>query len=129
MNTRQTTHLWAEIQDWMDHQLFRVSQAQLAERVGVERSAVSQWKLGQSRPKPEHLRELARLTGIPYDRLLLAVVRDMGYLDGEDGGERVRSASMTTEAGVRTRSRTPDPQPQAARAARAAGRGRTNPRG
>lgn len=80
-----TTHLWALIQEWLDAQFFRVTQAQLAEKLGVRRSALSQWKLGKARPTPEHLRELHRVTRIDYDRLLEALVRDMGYLDAEDG--------------------------------------------
>lgn len=35
-----TTHLWRVIQEWMDGQLFPVSAATLAERVGVTRSAM-----------------------------------------------------------------------------------------
>jgi len=80
-----TTHLWALIQEWLDAQFFRVSQAQLADKLGVRRSTLSQWKLGQTRPTPANLRELHRVTRIDYDRLLDALVRDMGYLDEEEG--------------------------------------------
>lgn len=79
-----TTHLWALIQEWLDAQFFRVTQAQLADKLGVRRSALSQWKLGQARPTPENLRELHRVTRIDYSRLLEALVRDMGYLDAEE---------------------------------------------
>lgn len=90
-----TTHLWALVQEWRDAQFFRVSQAQLAEKVGVTRSAVSQWKSGQARPGPEHLLALHRVTRIDYDSLVEAVVQDMGYRsDREVGEERAGSASM-----------------------------------
>lgn len=80
-----TTHLWALIQEWRDAQFFPVSQAKLAEKIGITRSAMSQWKNGQVRPTPANLRELHKVTRIDYERLLDAVVRDMGYLDAEDG--------------------------------------------
>src|SRR5690606_25544216 len=96
-----TTHLWALIQEWLDAQFFRVTQAQLAEKLGVRRSALSQWKLGQTRPTPEHLRELQRVTRIDYDRLLDALVRDMGYLDAEDGeGNAQHPAPMSDAEGT-----------------------------
>jgi transcriptional regulator with XRE-family HTH domain len=78
------THLWALIEDWRKAQLFPVSQAALAAAVGVQRSAVSQWKSGQARPTPEHLRKIHRVTHIEYPRLVEAMVRDMGYLNGEE---------------------------------------------
>ena len=94
-----TTHLWALIQEWLDAQFFRVTQAQLADKLGVRRSALSQWKLGKARPTPAHLRELHRVTRIDYDRLLEALVRDMGYLDAEDG-ERHDAPPMSDAEGT-----------------------------
>lgn len=80
----QTTHLWAVIQEWLDHLPYPPSQNRLAERIGVEGTAVSQWKWGQSRPTPKNLRALAdemqAVAGVDvYDRLLAAVNLDMGY--------------------------------------------------
>lgn len=79
-----TTRLWALIQQWLDVQLFHVSQAQLANKLGVQRSAISQWKLGQSTPRPEHLRALAKLTGVPFVDLRTAVAEDLGYLEQDE---------------------------------------------
>ena len=87
------TRLWKLIQQWRDAQFFPVSQAQLADKLGVTRSAVSQWKLGQSRPTPANLRDLARLTRIPYEDLRIAVVEDLGYVQEEVGSD-VRSAPI-----------------------------------
>lgn len=81
------THLWDEIQAWLDVLPYPPSQARLAKRLGLSRSAVSDWKQGKSRPTPEHLRRLAHemepVSGPDiYDRLVLAVTRDLGYLPG-----------------------------------------------
>lgn len=96
-----TTHLWTLIQEWLDAQFFRVTQAQLADKLGVRRSALSQWKLGQARPTPENLRELHRVTRIDYSRLLEALVRDMGYLDAEEVvGNAKHPAPMTGAEGT-----------------------------
>lgn len=94
-----TTHLWALIQEWLDAQFFRVSQAQLADKLGVRRSALSQWKLGQARPTPANLRQIHQVTRIDYDRLLDALVRDMGYLDAEEGEGDGNAASNTPAGG------------------------------
>lgn len=81
---KKTTQVWALIQQYMDSQLVRVSQAGVAAAVGVERSALSQWKYGQATPRPEHLRSLQRVTRIPYRLFLDALLVDMGYLDAEE---------------------------------------------
>lgn len=84
----KTTKLWQLIDRWLDTQMFRPSQARLAERLGVTRSAVSQWKHGQARPTPENLRDIARLTGIAFHDLRIAVVEDLGYtLEGHSDDE------------------------------------------
>lgn len=87
----KTTQIWALIQEWMDAQFFTVTQAQLAQKVGVSRSALSQWKTGQARPKPEHLMELHRVTRIDYDLLVEALVQDLGYRDVKAGGRDAQS--------------------------------------
>lgn len=82
------TNLWRLVEGWLDVQMFRPSQAQLADRLGVSRSAVSQWKHGQARPTPENLRDLSRLTGIPFGDLRTAVVEDLGYtMEGQTDDE------------------------------------------
>lgn len=86
----ETTRLWALIEGWLDVQMFRPSQAQLAKEIGVARNAVSKWKFGEARPTPENLRALSRVTGIPFRDLRTAVVEDLGYIDtqerdGDDG--------------------------------------------
>jgi transcriptional regulator with XRE-family HTH domain len=82
---QSTTHLWAEIQAWLDVLPYPPSQARLAKKLGLKsRSGVSDWKFGKARPTPEHLRALADemepVAGRDiYDRLYEAVMRDIGY--------------------------------------------------
>lgn len=74
-----TTQLWRYVDAWRARQRFHVSQAALAREVGVKPTALSQWKLGQSRPAPANLRSLSSVIGVPYEVLLDALLIDMGY--------------------------------------------------
>lgn len=94
-----TSHLWSIVQAWMDAQFFRVNQAQLAERVGVTRQAMSQWKHGAI-PAPASLRRLADATRIDYALLLEAINRDMGYLDGDSVAYEPQPAARLGEVGT-----------------------------
>lgn len=102
------THLWRLIQQWLDAQLFHVSQAQLAAKLGVTRSAVSQWKLGQARPSPEALRGLSELTKIPFDELRHAVMLDLGYTDTEERDGDDHDAAPIEQYGLAARRGTKD---------------------
>lgn len=88
------THVWRLIQQWRDRRDFPVSQASLAKAIGVRPTALSQWKLGQARPTPEHLRAIATLTGISYGDLLEALLRDMGYLRTESLQDAAANATQ-----------------------------------
>lgn len=78
--------LWAIVQEWMDSIPYPPSQRKLASRLGVSASAVSDWKYGRGFPDPEHLKVLAAEIGVPYERVLDAVLRDRGYrIDPPDG--------------------------------------------
>src|SRR5699024_10187725 len=79
-----TTQLLGQIEHWLDHHMLRPTQAQMADRLGVTGSSVSEWKFGQARPTPRNLRDLARLTRIPYLALREAVMLDLGYTDEEE---------------------------------------------
>lgn len=77
--TKQTGHLWAVLEEWLNTLPWKPSQNQLAERIGVSASTLGEWKYATRVPKPAHLEALARETHLPYDRLLDAVNRDRGY--------------------------------------------------
>lgn len=79
MGEKRTGHLWALIEEWMDSQTFRPSQSQLAEKIDVSRSTLSEWKYGTSMPKPGALERLAEFTRMPHTRLLDAALKDAGY--------------------------------------------------
>lgn len=98
---RHTAHLWGVIQEWLDNQPFHVSQAQLAKKISewvedvtgeegreVRRDLLTKWKYGQTVPTPTELRALAQVTGVAYDVLLDAMLRDQGYRRGRDQGHK-----------------------------------------
>lgn len=87
--SKKTGHLWGLIEDWMETLQFKPSQSQLAERVKVSRSTISEWKYGTSMPKPLALERLSDETRIPYRRLLAAAHLDAGY--DPDAHERRRT--------------------------------------
>lgn len=59
------------------------SYAQVAERVGVSRQTLSNWREPTELVKKPHLVALAKMTGVPYERVLDALLQDIGYLTRE----------------------------------------------
>ena len=49
-----------------------LSQSAVAEKLGHSREAISQWLLGKSFPRPKALLELAALTGLDFEKLVVA---------------------------------------------------------
>lgn len=89
------THVWRLIQSWMDGQVVRVNQSQLADALGVGRQSISQWKAGAA-PSPRHLRAIRRVTRLDWNLLTDALLRDMGYTE-EDPSD----GTATSRAGAR----------------------------
>ncbi len=56
------------------------SYSKVAEQLGTSRQTVLNWKAPAKLPDKEHLLNLAELTGVPYQRVLDAVLEDIGYL-------------------------------------------------
>lgn len=80
----EVSAVWRVVEDWLQLVPFPPSQSRIAERVGVSRSAVSDWKSGKTRPSPEHLEALAEMMEPQLGRdvgtrLAAALLRDMGY--------------------------------------------------
>lgn len=75
--------LWQLIQEWMDAIAYPPSQRRLANRLEVSASALTDWKYGRGFPAPDTLRRLAAEIGVPYERVLDAVLRDRGYREPE----------------------------------------------
>lgn len=89
----QVTNLWKVIQHWKDQQQFPPNQSAIAKVVGVQRSAVSDWKTGKARPNPEHMRALADLMEptlgpMTYTMLVMAMTADMGFGEWTLGAEK-----------------------------------------
>lgn len=78
---RETGHLWAVIQEWMDAQPYPPSQRKLATRIGVGHSTITDWKYARTLPAVEDLKALAAEIGVPYERVLNAALIDHGYRD------------------------------------------------
>lgn len=90
---RRPGHLWSLVEEWMDAMPYPPSQAKLAERIQVSASALTDWKYGDGFPNPEPLRRLAAEIGVPYERMLDAVLKDRGYRDAEEPKRQERGAS------------------------------------
>lgn len=78
-NERRPGYLWAIVQEWMDAIPYPPSQRKLAARLAISPSALSDWKYGDGFPEPAALKRLAGELGVPYERVLDAVLRDRGY--------------------------------------------------
>lgn len=79
MTTDQPGQLWRVIQEWMDSISYPPSQGKLADKIGISRSSMSDWKYGRVFPGPDALKALAAEIGVPYERVLDAALRDNGY--------------------------------------------------
>lgn len=56
------------------------SYSRIAEQVGVSRQTLLNWKTPTKLLDKEHIRALATVTGVPYQRVLDALLEDIGYL-------------------------------------------------
>ena len=106
----EVSHLWAVVQAWLELLPYPPNQSKLAQRLGVSRSAVSDWKKGVSSPGAQHLRALAIemqsvLGPDVYARLLEAVNQDQGYLPAASLPAAARKGQS---AGRRRRTRQDD---------------------
>jgi len=62
------------------HTPYPPSYKQIAERVGVSRQTLLNWRRPSSLPTRKHLDSLAQIIGAPYTRVLDAALHDAGYL-------------------------------------------------
>ncbi len=88
-------HLYDLIQEHMDAQPYPVPARQVAKALGVTQTTLTNWRQPKKLIEREHLASIARVTGNPYNRVLDALLRDIGYLDaptdarmGKRGEER-----------------------------------------
>jgi transcriptional regulator with XRE-family HTH domain len=92
--------LWDVVQAHMDGEPYRVSQRQVALKLGISPTALGNWRQLRSLPEADHLRALANLTGTPYLRVLDAALEDAGYLPKAGGDhDEPRDTAPSTQAG------------------------------
>lgn len=82
------------IQAHMDAQPYGVSQRQVAGKLNVSPTTLTNWREPKKLLAKEHLEAVARLTGVPYQRVLDALLEDIGYLHASPV-ERQREAGET----------------------------------
>lgn len=73
--------LYQLLQDHMDEQPYEVRPADVARKLGVSRQTVLNWREPTRLIDKKHLIAISRLTGVPYVRVLDALLEDIGYLD------------------------------------------------
>lgn len=72
------------LQAHVDAQPYEVSWADVARRIGVTRQTVLNWRTPTKLLKKEHLVAIAHITGVPYQRVLDALLEDINYLYEDD---------------------------------------------
>lgn len=60
------------------------SERRVAEQLEVTQTTLSNWRNPKRLIDKEHLRSISRLTGVPYARVLDALLDDIHYLREED---------------------------------------------
>lgn len=72
--------LYDLIQAHIDSQPYEVSERQVARAIGVTQTTLSNWRTPKRLIAKEHLQAISRVTGVPYIRVLDALLEDIGYL-------------------------------------------------
>jgi len=72
--------LYDLIQAHIDAQPYEVSERQVARAIGVTQTTLSNWREPKRLIAKEHLLAISRVTGVPYLRVLDALLDDIGYL-------------------------------------------------
>ena len=78
-----------------------LSQANLAERLGVTRTAISHWETGRSNPSTKHLKSIAKVLGIDASWLTSGkglASRKTGAGKGLDGSSRANSVVLENQS-------------------------------
>lgn len=74
---------WEIIQTELDRERFDVSDRQLARKLDVAPTTISNWRRGfKELPSPRNLRAVADFAGVSYERVLLAALSDTGHARG-----------------------------------------------
>lgn len=76
--------LYDLIQKHIDDQPYGVSERRVAEQLDVSPTTLSNWRTPKKLIAKNHLVAIARLTGVPYQRVLDALLDDIHYLHEDD---------------------------------------------
>lgn len=79
--------LYDLIQAHMDNQQYGVSERAVASKIGVTQTTLANWREPKRLIAKEHLVSISRVTGVPYLRVLDALLDDIGYLTEESDGD------------------------------------------
>jgi hypothetical protein len=81
------------IQQHMDAQPYGVSQRKIAERLGVSPTTLKNWREPRELIEKKHLEAISALTGVPYLRVLDALLHDIGYMSSPEPRDTERGAA------------------------------------
>lgn len=80
--------LYELIQAHIDAQPYAVSDRQIAQRLGVSPTTLKNWRTPVKLIDKEHLDAISAVTGVPYLRVLDALLEDIGYIPPRGEGSR-----------------------------------------
>lgn len=78
------------IQAHIDGQPYRVTERQVAKRLGVSQTTLSNWRTPKKLIDKSHMVAVSELTGVRYGRVLDALLEDIGYLTEDAGTSAAR---------------------------------------
>lgn len=84
--------LYDIIQTHIDAQPYDVSQRQIAKKLEVSPTTLKNWQTPKDLIDKKHLRAISLLTGVPYLRVLDALLDDINYLREDDNPGEVKGA-------------------------------------
>ena len=76
--------LYALIEEHMNQSGYRISARQVAAKLEVSPTTLKNWQNPKELIEKRHLVAIAELTRVPYQRVLDALLADIGYLNRED---------------------------------------------
>lgn len=72
------------IQEHIDSQPYHVTERQVARRLGVSQTTLTNWRTPKKLIDKPHIVAVSELTGVRYGRVLDALLEDIGYLNEGD---------------------------------------------
>lgn len=76
--------LYDLIQAHIDAQRYPPSERQVAKDIGVTQTTLTNWRTPKKLIAKEHLEAISRETGVPYIRVLDALLEDIGYVPSSE---------------------------------------------